>query len=220
MIYNGLPAGIKKRHIVKYDRHFRRILTKRFPESYTSLLLDVDNRYLQISKDTDFSKKSPNPLDKRLDLAAYFLATIQILRERQVDFQNIKGICIEIASELVRPKNRLQKGLKKLPPKLVGFRLSRLLLSAMDKKISTRGHKDGFVAKVVTDKKETFGFGYGIDILECGICKLFRRHNADQYIAILCEVDKITSNLAGLELVRKGTIAAGADTCDFRFKRK
>ncbi|MEK6152135.1 L-2-amino-thiazoline-4-carboxylic acid hydrolase [Flavobacteriaceae bacterium 3-367] len=203
-----------------YKKHFKRILAKQFPESHDSIIRDADKIYMQVSKDTKFSKSSSNPLDKRLEVMAYFLATIQTLEEKQTDFQIIKTVCIEIALDYVRPKNRFQKSLKKLPPKLINTKLSSLVLKVMDKKLSKKGHEDGFLAKIITDKKETFGFGYGIDILECGICKLFNKHNAQQYTPILCEVDKITSSLAGLELIRKGTIANGADKCDFRFKKK
>ncbi|WP_430965666.1 L-2-amino-thiazoline-4-carboxylic acid hydrolase [Spongiimicrobium sp. 2-473A-2-J] len=195
-------------------------MAKQFPESHDSIIRDADKIYMQVSKDTKFSKSSSNPLDKRLEVMAYFLATIQTLEEKQTDFQIIKTVCIEIALDYVRPKNRFQKSLKKLPPKLINTKLSSLVLKVMDKKLSKKGHEDGFLAKIITDKKETFGFGYGIDILECGICKLFNKHNAQQYTPILCEVDKITSSLAGLELIRKGTIANGADKCDFRFKKK
>lgn len=205
---------------MKYRIHFKRILTERFPELYDSILLDADERYIQVSKDTNFSKNSTNPLDKRLDLMAYFLATIQSLEYKKVDFKEIENICIEIASEYVRPKNQFQKWVKKLPPKLINTKLSGLFLKMMDKKISQKGHQDGFLAKVITDKQDTFGFGYGIDILECGICKLFGKHKAEEFTPILCKVDKITSSLAGLELIRKGTIANGADKCDFRFKKK
>ena len=59
----------------------------------------------------------------------------------------------------------------------------------------------------------------GCDILECGICKLFARHGFSKYASLLCEVDYITSTRAGLQLVRTGTIANGAERCDFRFKR-
>ncbi|WP_373549566.1 L-2-amino-thiazoline-4-carboxylic acid hydrolase [Haliscomenobacter sp.] len=81
------------------------------------------------------------------------------------------------------------------------------------------GHPDGFLANIITDKAETYGFGYGVDILECGICKLFKKHNYQRYASILCEVDEITSKLAGLQLIRSGTIANGAKKCDFRYKK-
>lgn len=51
------------------------------------------------------------------------------------------------------------------------------------------------------------------------ICKLFQKHGAGRYAAILCEVDKLTSSLAGLELIRSGTIANGAAKCDFKFRK-
>lgn len=37
---------------------------------------------------------------------------------------------------------------------------------------------------------------------------------------LLCEVDHLTSELAGLELRRSGTLAAGAPRCDFRYYRR
>ncbi|HEY1053826.1 MAG TPA: L-2-amino-thiazoline-4-carboxylic acid hydrolase, partial [Emticicia sp.] len=77
---------------------------------------------------------------------------------------------------------------------------------------------DGFVAHIITNKKETNGLGYGVDIIECGICKLFKKHNYQKYVSILCEVDKYTTNLAGLSMIRTDTIANGAGKCDFRYK--
>ena len=86
--------------------------------------------------------------------------------------------------------------------------------------MSKNSNPDGFIANIIPDKQETLGLGYGVDILECGICKLFKKHNYQSYAAILCEVDALTSDLAGLKLVRKGTIALGAPKCDFRWTKK
>lgn len=204
---------------MKYRKIFKQIINTELPELTHSILLETDNQYLFISKDSNFSKSSSNPLDKRLDLMAYLLALIQTLENNKIDFEQIRKVCIEIATEYVRPKNKFQNWLKKLPIRLINTKLASQLLKVMNKKISKKGHEDGFLAKVITDKQDTYGFGYGIDILECGVCKLFNKHKAEKYTSILCEVDKITSNLAGLELVRKGTIANGADKCDFRFKK-
>jgi hypothetical protein len=86
--------------------------------------------------------------------------------------------------------------------------------------VKNKAHPDGFAVDIITDPKETFGLGYGFDIIECGICKLFTKHRAGNYTKILCEVDHLTSSLAGLDLIRTGTIANGATKCDFRFKQK
>ena len=165
-----------------------------------------------------FARTSPNPVDRRLDFTAYFLATIQVLEKRGESFERIREICLEITHEYVRPKNGFQAWLRRLPVKLIGSPFGRLLIRFMEKKTTKLGHPDGFRVNMITDPAQTFGLGYGIDIMECGICKLFAKHGAGRYASILCEVDKLTSSLAGLELVRSGTIANGARCCDFRWK--
>jgi len=148
------------------------------------------------------------------------LALIKTLEQRGESYETIRKICLEIVTEWVRPKNRFQQLLKRLPAKFTNTWLADIVIAHLNKKIKNRSHSDGFVANIITDKGKTFGFDYGIDILECGICKLFKKHNYEKYSSILCEVDEITSGLAGLTLVRTGTIALGAKKCDFRFKKK
>jgi len=97
--------------------------------------------------------------------------------------------------------------------------LAGIIINAFNKRINHNPNPEGFVANIITDKAETYGLGYGFDILECGICKLFEKHNYNEYASILCEVDEITSGFAGLKLIRTGTIANGAKKCDFRFKK-
>ena len=205
---------------MKYKIHFLRILKKEYPVSYKTLLHDTDRTYALISGDTKFAAFSNNPLDKRLDFSAYFLSLILVLEKQKEPYERIKAVSLAIAEEYVRPKNTFQRWLKKLPVKLIGTPLARPLLKTLHARISTKDYPDGFVANIITDKKETYGLGYGVDILECGICKLFKRHHAGKYASILCEVDKITTSLAGLVMIRNGTIAGGAAKCDFRYKIK
>ena len=180
--------------------------------------METEKHYKQISIDTDFAKTSKNPIDKRLDFCSYFLALIKTLDKRGEPFETIREICLEITIEYVRPKNKIQFFLKRIPPKLINTWLATIFLKTLNKKVSQNANAQGFLANIITDKQATFGFGYGFDILECGICKLFKKHNFEKYSTILCEVDEITSGLAGLKLIRSGTIANGAKTCDFRFK--
>ena len=135
-------------------------------------------------------------------------------------FETTRKICLEIVNEYVRPKNKLLQLLKKLPVKLINTKLAKFFFKAFNKRVSKNSNPGGFIANIIIDKKETLGLGYGVDILECGICKLFKKHNYQKHSSILCEVDHITSDLAGLKLVRNGTIALGAKKCDFRWERK
>jgi len=203
-----------------YKKYFTRTIRERYPKTADFLLFEIDKHYHTISTDTNFSKTSGNPVDKRLDFTAYFLALIKTLGKRSESFETIRKICLQIVTEYVRPKSKFQQLLKRLPAKFANTWLAAIVITYLNKKIKKRSHPDGFVANIITDKRETFGLGYGIDILECGICKLFKKHNYSKYSSILCEVDEITPGLAGLNLVRTGTIALGAKKCDFRFKKK
>lgn len=202
-----------------FRKYFITAIRLNYPDRFSEVVSQTDTNYKGISKDTLFALTSRNPLDKRLDFSSYFLALIMTLDKEDESFDRIRQICLEIVTAYVQPKNKLQEFFKRLLPKLTNTWFGRTLISAFHKKISKNKNSGGFLANVITDKQATFGLGYGIDIIECGICKLFKKHNFDKYAPILCEVDAITSGLAGLKLVRTGTIANGAKKCDFRFQR-
>lgn len=202
-----------------YKKYFIKSIQHHYPNEFNEVIVNTDNHYKKISIDSAFAATSANPIDKRLDFCSYFLALIKTLDQKSESFENIRKICLEITIEYVRPKNSIQKFLKKLPVKLMNTWVSSFLIKAFNKKVNHNANPEGFVANIITDKQETYGFGYGIDIVECGICKLFKKHDYQKYASILCEVDEVTSGLAGLTLIRTGTIANGAKKCDFRFKK-
>lgn len=202
-----------------YKKYFDKTIRNNYPNNFDEIITETGINYKAISVDTSFAKTSNNPLDKRLDFCAYFLALIKTLDHRGIQYEKIRLLSLEIITEYVKPKNKIQKFIKRIPVKFTGTWFANRIINSLNKKVRKNENKDGFIANIITDKQETLGLGYGIDIIECGICKLFSKHNFDKYAPILCEVDKITSNLAGLTLVRTGTIANGAMKCDFRFRR-
>jgi len=205
--------------MVSYRKYFITGIKKNFPGSSDSIIAKADFHYKIISADTSFAASSANPIDKRLDFSSFFLALIKTLDEQGLDFEATKEICLEIVIEYVRPKNKFRQALKKMPAKLANTWLATVFLKKFNKRVSKNSNPGGFIANIITDKQETLGLGYGVDIIECGICKLFKKHNYQKYSSILCEVDAITAELAGLKLIRNGTIALGAKKCDFRWKR-
>lgn len=203
-----------------YKKYFIKFIKDTYPNQFDGIITDTENHYKIISADTTFAKTSKNPVDRRLDFCSYFLALIKTLDEKGETYENIRKICLQITTEYVQPKNKIQKFFKRLLPRLINTWLGQSLIKAFNKRVSVNSNPGGFIANIITDKQETYGLGYGIDIIECGICKLFKKHNYSKYASILCEVDEITSGLAGLQLIRTGTIASGAKKCDFRFKRQ
>jgi hypothetical protein len=201
-----------------YKPYFRKALERYYPKYAKELLDDIDEQYNELKVDIRFAKTSSNPMDKRLDLATYFLALIMVLAKAGENFEQIREVSLFTITEYLRPKNKWQAFLKKLPVKLIKTNIGGYLIKVFAKKVGHLGNPDGFVANIITDKKETNGLGYGVDIIECGICKLFKKHNYQKYVSILCEVDKYTTNLAGLSMIRTDTIANGASKCDFRYQ--
>ena len=60
--------------------------------------------------------------------------------------------------------------------------------------------------------------GFGINILSCGICHNFAKHDAMELVPYMCATDDVQSDRFGQGLRRTGTIALGAHHCDFRYK--
>ena len=204
----------------KAQKYFSRAVQKMYPAEFRKVITETNNHYKIIVKDVSFASTLGNPLDKRLDVSSYFLALIKTLDERGENYETIRKICLEVVTEFVRPQNKFQQVLKRIPAQLANTWLANLVITILQKKVSKNSHPDGFVANILTAKEETYGLGYGFDIIECGIHKLFKKHNYGKYTPILCEVDFMTSNMAGLQLIRTGTIANGAKICDFRFKKE
>jgi hypothetical protein len=148
------------------------------------------------------------------------LALIKVLSKNGNDYQKIRSLVLALALKMSEPDSSLQRWLKNRAAYLVTSRPGRFLLARMNKSLQQKNDSRGFVVNILTGKEETYGLGYGLDIHQCGICHLFQKHQFQAFTPILCEVDYITSSIAGLQLVRKGTIANGAEKCDFRFKRK
>jgi len=203
-----------------FKPYIKKHIYQQFPFVAPKLMTMIDEEYALVKRNVDFAHHSVNPLDKRLDLAAYILSVIIILDEQGIAYDQIKSIILNVANEYVKPKNALHAWWKKAKVNLLSQPYMHWFLDKFDTKVSRKGHPDGFVAHIIQKRKSDNEFVFGFDILECGICKLFNRYNYGHYVHILCEVDFITSELAGLTLHRSGTIASGAHKCDFRFEKK
>jgi hypothetical protein len=81
-----------------------------------------------------------------------------------------------------------------------------------------RQYADDWVYSVVAGDGESFD--YGLDFVECGICKFFHAREADEFARYMCRLDFIMSERMGMGLVRTVTIAEGGEKCDFRYKRE
>ena len=75
-------------------------------------------------------------------------------------------------------------------------------------------YKNTWVAKVYPKCKE---YDYGVDYLECGICKLCKDEKVESLAKYLCKFDYLIAEIMGIKLSRTGTIANRSKYCDFRY---
>ena len=83
-----------------------------------------------------------------------------------------------------------------------------------------RQYPQDFVASFIQGDGKNFD--YGLDITECGICKLYSVHGAAKLARYMCLSDYVISTilvLREMEGNRYETIAEGGGKCDFRYKK-
>ena len=125
----SLAANISGKH----KSYFINEIRKKYPDNAATILAETEIRYSEIAIDTRFSFKSKNPIDRRLDFTAYFLALIKTMHARSEPYEKIRQTCLDIVLEYVRPKNKFQAKMKKIPVMLIKTWISRPLIKAFRK---------------------------------------------------------------------------------------
>jgi len=62
-------------------------------------------------------------------------------------------------------------------------------------------------------------FDYGVDILSCPICDIWRKHDVIDILPYVCLSDFFKSLMSNSGLIRTMTLSEGREKCDNRFKR-
>ncbi len=104
----------------RYRKYFQQILHQAFPATSGQLMQEIDVRFKILEKDIAFARHSANPMDKRLEVCAYFLAAIQALDSRGTPFARIRELLLAIAQEYVKPAPLFGTLLKRIPVLLLG----------------------------------------------------------------------------------------------------
>jgi hypothetical protein len=133
-----------------------------------------------------------------------------------------RGKTVEDAGAII--DGIIQSQLDSVPKPLVylmgRYRSSTLYVNKLKKQAARsqeRRYPGDWVFSIIDGDGEEFD--YGIDFTECGICKFFPAHEAEELIPYMCAVDFPVSKALKTGLVRTTTLAEGADKCNFRFKR-
>ena len=116
-----------------------------------------------------------------------------------------------------------------------GLRKSRLLKAFMGnagdyfseahmekhRKWSAEAHQHKYKNDWVVDVLEqTPDYRFGLNYLECGVCKPCQDEGCPELAKCLCKLDFMLVEGIGIRLTRTQTLVKGCDHCDFRFHEK
>lgn len=111
-------------------------------------------------------------------------------------------------------------------PRFVRWRVTRYILEgryarlsrALDEYTAKREFPGDWVLKFVDGKDKDFVFG--IDYVECALCKYFNEKGMGDYARYICVFDiAFYEGLPGIRFTRTQTLAEGNHVCDYRFCR-
>jgi hypothetical protein len=193
----------------------RRLLAGRLGDGDAdSVLREARRAFEELCGEIPYAGRESNPMARNIVVPYEQLALSLELRRRGLSVEDIGRFLLDSEEGGGPPAGRMPGWLVRLAIRLAGPLLLRPMRRAADES-QRREHPDEFVFAMVKPDDET---AFGFDIIECAVCKAFAKHGALDIVPWICALDDKGSDALGLGLRRSGTIALGADRCDFRYK--
>ena len=144
---------------------------------------------------------------------SWFLALYRVLQPRGLSDDEIGDLVYRVAEEWVTSSPRWIGRVQGL---FVKTPLLRFVFGRISRHSQQRKYPGDFVVYFVPGDGRNFDFG--LDFTGCAIHKFFQAEQAGHFAKYMCRIDYLTTSFKGIELIRTGTIANGADKCDFRYR--
>ena len=197
-------------------RLIRGLAVARYGEQFAEIVaVEARREYESLIPQLPYIGGRRNPLTQIMISAGMFLALYRAMKDQGKKVEEIGTFVYEGVENAYRLLPRfalyLYGGLSFT--KHSQRRSQKLALESQK-----RQYAGDWVYSVVAGDGESFD--YGLDFVECGICKFFHAQEADEFARYMCRLDYIMSERMGMGLVRTATIAEGGEKCDFRYNRE
>lgn len=194
-------------------KRIRPLLQQHFGERTDALIAQTRQEYRALIPQLPYVGPR-EPFVQFIVTSGWFLAMYRVLKAQ--------GWTVEQTGQLIyRTGEVMLKSYPRFVTRFMGSRIfSRAYIEDARRRTTEsqqRPYPDGWVAVFVEGDGKTFD--YGVDYLECGICKFLVRQGAPELAPYLCVPDVHYSEAFGWGLQRTQTIAEGHGRCDFRFKK-
>lgn len=190
---------------VELDKDFKPAVSKR-------IITDAQARYAKLLPELPYIGGFENYLTENLYLGAVGLTLYQAMTAEKLEidkageilYRAVEGLMATIPAEQMEEARKMYAGTE-----------IQTMFEADARRSQQREYPDDWVYEFIPGKKGSFNFG--VDYLECGICKLFNQLDAAEFTPYLCLLDFPQSEVMGTGLQRTTTLAQGDACCDFRY---
>jgi len=182
-------------------------------ELSAELMMETKQAYADLRPEIPYIGGKENMFSEWLNYGAYYLAMYRALSAR--------GHSLDDAGKLIFDTYEVMADYPKWFLSIVGrFKYGKKYEQKLRQAAvvsQKRKYSGDFVSTYIEGDAENFD--YGLNITECGICKLYSAQGAERLSRYMCLSDYVVSKAFNRGLVRYKTIAEGAEKCDFRFKK-
>lgn len=193
---------------------FRRALSTRFAKDEVERIVQqLQAEFRAMLPRLPYIGGKQNPLTSNLVACSWFLALYRVLQPHGLSDDEIGELVYRVAEEWLTSSPRWIGRMQIL---LATTPLLRMILERISRQTQQRKYPGDFVMHFVPGDGRNFDFG--LDFTGCAIHKFYQAEQAGHFAKYMCRIDYLTTRFKGIELMRTGTIANGADKCDFRYR--
>ncbi len=196
-------------------KRFSKVLALHVDDQSTSAIIqETRQEFERLIPKIPYIGGKANNLTQDLIDCTMLLALYQVLKREGFRIEEIGKMVIEMEQRRVHSYPRF---ILKLLGKVIHSPLGKNRLKKAADKSQEGRYPGGWVSVYIEGDGEEFDFG--IDYLECGLCKFYHQQGADEFTPYLCQFDYVQQSAMRAGFFRSMTLAEGAERCDFRWKR-
>jgi hypothetical protein len=196
-------------------KRFSRVLALHVDDQSTSAIIqETRQEFERLIPEIPYIGGKTNNLTQDLIDCTMLLALYQVLKREGFRIEEIGKIVIEMEQKRVHSYPRF---VLKLLGKVIHSPFGKNRLKKAADRSQEGRYPGGWVSVYIEGDGGEFDFG--IDYLECGLCKFYHQQGADEFTPYLCQFDYVQQSAMQAGFFRSITLAQGAERCDFRWKR-
>jgi hypothetical protein len=196
-------------------KRFSSVLALHLSDQATrGLIREARHEFERLIPEIPYIGGKANSLTQDLIDCTMLLALYRVLKAEGLRTEEIGKLVIEMEERRVQSYPRF---LSEALGMMIHSPLGKNRFRQTARRSQERRYPGGWVSTYVEGDGAEFDFG--VDYLECGLCKFFHQQDADEFTPYLCQFDYVQQRAMQTGFFRTTTLAEGADRCGFRWKR-